>query len=93
MGTGTNAGREPNLTAITPAVGGAVISLAATDYTPPGGKKIKAIRVGGAGDLSVVTPDGSTIIIPSVLAGELIPLQATSIVKATTTATLITVFW
>lgn len=49
----------------------------------------RAIRVGGAGDLSVVDVSGVTTVIPSVLAGETLPIEVTRINATGTTATLI----
>lgn len=49
-----------------------------------------ALRIGGAGDLSVVGQDGNTVLIPSVLAGETIALSVTKVLSTGTSATLIT---
>jgi hypothetical protein len=53
----------------------------------------RAIRAGGAGDISIVDLTGATVIIPSILAGETLPAQATRINATGTTATLITVLY
>ena len=50
----------------------------------------RAIRAGGGGDISIVDLTGTTVIIPSVLAGETLPIEATRINATGTTATLIT---
>jgi len=52
-----------------------------------------AIRVGAAGDLSVVGADGIAVPLPALIAGEVVDIQATKILAAGTTATKITVFW
>lgn len=53
----------------------------------------RLIRCGGAGDLSVVDLTGTTTVIPSVLAGESLPIEVTRINATGTTATLITVLY
>jgi hypothetical protein len=49
----------------------------------------RAIRVGGAGDLAVKTLGGQIEIVPSVLAGETVPIQAVKVYVTGTTATLL----
>lgn len=47
----------------------------------------RAIRVGGAGDLAVLTIRNTLVTIPSVLAGETIPIRARKVYSTNTTAT------
>jgi hypothetical protein len=49
----------------------------------------RAIRVGGAGDLAVRTVEGDVVTIPSVLAGEVVSVEADKVYATNTTATLI----
>lgn len=58
----------------------------ATVYTPP----LRGIWVGGVGDLTVVTQDGSTVTFSAVAAGTLIPIAATKVMSTGTTASNIT---
>jgi len=69
---------------------GAVRNITPNDSTDLPLGVCRAIRVGGAGDLSVVDLTGETVVIPSVLAGETLPVEATRISATGTTATLIT---
>ena len=51
----------------------------------------RAIRCGGAsGDVSIVDLTGATVIVPGILAGETLPVQATRINATGTTATSLT---
>ncbi len=68
---------------------GAVRAITPNDSTDLEFGACRAIRVGGAGDVSIVDLTGTTVIIPSVLAGETLPVQATRINATGTTATLI----
>lgn len=47
----------------------------------------RAIRVGGAGDLAVMTANGEVTTIPSLLAGETIVVRAKKVYSTNTTAT------
>ncbi len=49
----------------------------------------RAIRVGGAGNLAVRTVEGDVVTIPSVLAGEVVSVEADKVYSTNTTATLI----
>jgi hypothetical protein len=49
----------------------------------------RAIRVGGAGDLRVKTVAGDDVVIPSVLAGETLPIMCTMVYSTNTTASSI----
>lgn len=49
----------------------------------------RAIRCGGAGDLAVKTVGGEIIVIPSVVAGETLPIRAQKVYSTGTAATLI----
>lgn len=69
---------------------GAVRNITPNDSTDLPLGVCRAIRCGGAGDLSIVDLTGTTAVIPSVLAGETLPVEATRINATGTTATLIT---
>ena len=47
----------------------------------------RAIRVGGAGDVSIVDDGGVTTVIPGCLAGETLPVQTARVNATGTTAT------
>ena len=47
------------------------------------------LRVGAAGDVTIVTPDGSTILVDDALAGEYIPIRGYRVNATATAATLI----
>lgn len=57
------------------------------------GNVTRAIYVGGAGDLVVVTAAGQTVAISGVTAGSLLPLAVARIKETSTTATKITALW
>lgn len=63
----------------------AVAPSATTIYTPP----LNGIFVGGAGALEIVTPAGNTVTFTAVPAGTTIPVQASQVLAAATTATAI----
>lgn len=46
----------------------------------------RAIRVGTAGDLAVLTLGGETVTIPDVVAGEVLAIQVTKVYSSNTTA-------
>ena len=48
-----------------------------------------SLWIGGAGDVSLVTPYGTTLVFASVAAGTLLPFAATRVNATDTTATLI----
>lgn len=58
-----------------------------------GGGPCRALRVGSVGDLAIVNADGSSNVIPAMLAGETIHVQAIQVLAAGTTAQKITVLW
>ena len=45
------------------------------------------LRSGGTGDIEIVTPDGSTILVEDVLAGEYIPIRGYRVNATATTVT------
>jgi len=49
--------------------------------------KVRGVRVGGAGSLSVITEGGTTVTFSAVAAGETIPLIVTHVRSTGTTAT------
>lgn len=74
-----------------PAFDAQAVDLSSTDalYTTA----FRAIRVGGAGDVKLVTLGGTTTTIPSCLAGELLAVQGTKIFKTGTTATSLVAYF
>lgn len=52
----------------------------------------RAIRVGGAGDVAAVAPDGETVLFKGCYAGEILPIRAVQIKAAGTTATDLVAF-
>lgn len=71
-------------------VGGeAVTASDTTELT----KVARALYVGGAGNMAVVTAEGDTITILGVTAGTLLPLMVTQVMSTNTTATNITALW
>lgn len=68
-------------------------ALSTTNYVVNSGVIARAFRVGTvAGNVTIVTPAGNSVTIPSVQVGETIAVCFTQITKASTTATGITVF-
>lgn len=53
----------------------------------------RAIFVGGAGNLSVVTSAGTTLTLTGVIAGSWLPIRATKVRSTGTTATNIAALW
>lgn len=53
----------------------------------------RAVFVGGAGNLSVVTSAGTTLTLTGVTAGSLLPLRVTKVRSTSTTATNIAALW
>lgn len=47
----------------------------------------RAIYVGGAGDVNVVYPDGSTLVFPACPVGMILPVEAIRVNSTSTTAT------
>jgi hypothetical protein len=56
-------------------------------------KVARALYVGGAGNVAVVTAEGDTITIVGVTAGTLLPLMITQVMSTNTTATNMTALW
>lgn len=53
----------------------------------------RALWVGGAGNISVITLGGETVTITGVLAGSLIPIRVNRVRSTSTTATNILALW
>lgn len=53
----------------------------------------RAIWIGGAGNLSVVTANGDTIVLKGVVAGSLIPIRVVKVLASETTASDIVALW
>lgn len=53
----------------------------------------RAVFVGGAGNLSVVTSAGTTLTLTGVTAGTVLPLRVTKVRSTSTTATNIAALW
>lgn len=47
----------------------------------------KALYVGGAGDISIITPGGDTVLIESIPAGSVLPIRAARVRSTDTDAT------
>jgi hypothetical protein len=67
-----------------------LITASDTNYLP---YVTRAIRVGGAGNLRVLTAGNEDVIIPSVLAGETIPVCVVKVFSTSTTATSLMGMW
>ncbi len=71
------------------------VSLAAVtksntvDIPRVGSEYPRALWVGGAGDVDVVTPDGLNAVLSAVPAGTLLPIRCKRVNSTATTATLI----
>lgn len=77
-------GRPPDFTAITPATGSVAVDVSGGDQTFS--TVAKALYVGGAGDVAVTHPDGSSGTFSSVPAGTILPVQVVSVQSSGTTA-------
>lgn len=64
-------------------------NITPSDTVPQNGQPFMAIWVGGAGNLTIITPQGSTVTFNAVAAGTLIPIQAATVKVTGTTATLL----
>jgi hypothetical protein len=53
----------------------------------------RALFVGGAGNLTVIMQDGTTAVFTAVIAGQVLPIQASRVKATGTTATSITAMW
>lgn len=60
-----------------------------TTFSPP----FREIYVGGTGDVTITTLDGTTVLFSAVPAGTRIPIRGDQIKSTGTTATLMTVMW
>jgi len=69
--------------------GEAVTPSNSVNFAQPG----RALWVGGAGDVAVLTTKGSTLVFSGVPAGTLIPVRAARVNSTSTTATLILNLW
>jgi hypothetical protein len=49
----------------------------------------RALYIGGAGDVAVVTANGSTVTFSGAVAGSIIPIAVTKLMSTNTTATLV----
>ena len=56
-------------------------------------KFARALYVGGAGNVALVTTDGSSITLTAVPAGVLLPIQCKQVMSTNTTATSIVALW
>ena len=79
---------QANLTS--PITGGTTITISSSPTYSAGA--VRAVWVGGAGDLSVVTVDGSTVLLVGVTAGSLIPAIITKL-NGSSTVTNVSVVW
>jgi len=66
------------------------VDISSTDHNFP---QDVVLYVGGTGDLSVITGDGSTVLLQSIPAGSFVPLRVRTIVRTTTTASNIVAMW
>lgn len=67
----------------------AVTKSDTVDFTPKNGEYPRALYVGGAGDVAVVTPDGVVNTFSAVPAGTTLAVQCKRVNSTNTTATLI----
>jgi hypothetical protein len=88
---GRSAGRPPDFTVLSPAVGAEAVDISADDDTPT--KPSKGLWVGGVGNVKVDLADGSTVTFTAVQAGTLLPVQVTKVYKTGTTATAMVFLW
>lgn len=70
-----------------PAIGG--IAVTPHDSTVIAVPRVRGLWVGGAGNLSLLMGNGTTILLEGVLAGSLIPVNVKRVNATNTTATLI----
>lgn len=83
--------RTPGLTA--PARGGEAVAIESPGVDVELAKTSRGIWVGGEGNLTVRMMDGGELTFTAVPAGTLLPIQATHVLGATTTATEIVALW
>lgn len=60
----------------------------ATIYQPP----LNGVWVGGLGDVTVITPAGTSVLFSAVPAGTMLPIQAKQVMATGTTASLLAGF-
>lgn len=77
-------------TLISPAEGAAAVTPHDTTAL---GNVTRAIYVGGAGDVEVITKGGDTVVFSSVPAGTILPVRATHVKSSNTTASNILAMW
>lgn len=70
-------------------------SYGAADMTKGGGggQNCRRIRIGSAGNIALKRPDGTSITTTGLVAGEVLDVEATTILAAGTTITNCTVYW
>jgi len=69
------------------------VAVSPSDSADLPGGLCRALWIGGAGDISVITAKGTTVTISTVPAGTLIPLRVTRVRLTNTTATNITAWY
>jgi hypothetical protein len=67
----------------------AITKSDATEYTPQNGGYLDALYVGGAGDVTVKTVDGSTVAFVGAVAGSILPIQCQQVRSATTATSIV----
>lgn len=71
---------------IEPALG--AVTITPNDSTDNmGGKPVRAIWVGGAGDMAITTSNGEDVTVYGIAAGTLVPIRPSRIKSTNTTAT------
>ena len=73
-----------------PAANGQVVVKSDTTILP---EAVRAIFVGGAGDVAVVTSGGDTLTFTGVTAGPMLPIRVKQILSTNTTATDMIIIW
>lgn len=76
-----------------PIRGGVVVNISSTDHVFTAAQPVRAIWVGGAGDLKVITIGGSTITFVGVPTGTLLPVHVGTVVRTGTTSTNMLGLW
>ena len=73
-----------------PATNGAAVTASDSTILP---EAVRAIYVGGAGNVAVVTSGGDTITFTGVTAGTILPIRVEKILSTGTTATSMVIIW
>ena len=73
-----------------PAANGAAVTKSDTTILP---EAVRAIFVGGAGNVAVVTSGGDTLTFSGVTAGTILLIRVTKILSTGTTATSMVIIW